>query len=109
MPIDPRTGLLDELRRLQAETLKEGGPFVRYRFNQQTRWREIVKHAKIPRVTVHDLRQTGIMRALLAGVTPITVQKIAGHSDISTTTTYYAEASKDDLRKGVAKVWEAAG
>ena len=63
----------------------------------------ILKAAEIQPITVHDLRRTGITRALLASVPPITVQKLAGHKDIKTTMEYYAQVNFDDLRAGVEK------
>ena len=45
---------------------------------------------------------------MLAGVPPITVQKLAGHRNIATTMRYYAQVNNQDLRDGVEKV-RAAG
>ena len=112
VPIDPRTGLLDVLRQLQVQTLQDGGPFVQYRSKSSThrrRWQAIVQAAGIPTITVHDLRRTGITRALLAGVPPITVQRLAGQADIKTTMRFYAEVSKQDLRDGMARVTRSVG
>ncbi len=68
----------------------------------------IVKDADIPYITYHDLHRTGITRALLAGVPPITVQRLAGHRNIGTTMRHYVQLNDQDLRDGVEKV-RAAG
>ena len=96
---------IDDLRKLQMQTLQDGGPFVAYADASSTskKRNRILKVAGIPPITIHDLRRTGITRALLAGVPPITVQKLAGHQDIKTTMQYYAQVNFDDLRAGVEK------
>ena len=85
----------NDLRRLQAAAILDGGPFVAYADHSNTAKKRaaIVKDAEIPHITIHDLRRTGITRALLAGVPPITVQKLAGHRNITTTMRYYAEVN----------------
>lgn len=110
IPIAESSSLLDDLRRLQASTMQDGGPFVAHAKPATTTDRRlvIVKDAEIPYFTYHDLRRTGITRALLAGVPPITVQKLAGHRNIATTMRYYVELNTQDLRDGVEKA-RAAG
>ena len=98
--------MLDDLRRLQAKTMIDGGPFIAYanRSMMAKKWTLIVADAKIPHLTRHDLRRTGITRALLGGMPPAAVQKLAGHVSINTTMEYYVEVSKADLREAVAKL-----
>lgn len=110
IPIAESSSLLDDLRRLQVSTLQDGGPFVTHAKQTTTTDRRfaIVKDAEIPHFTYHDLRRTGITRALLAGVPLITVQKLAGHRNIATTMRYYAQVDTQDLRDGVEKA-RAAG
>lgn len=105
IPIAESSSLFDNLRKLQVQTLQDGGPFVAYADGSSTakKRNRILKAAGIPPITIHDLRRTGITRALLAGVPPITVQKLAGHKDIKTTMRYYAQVNFDDLRAGVEK------
>lgn len=105
VPIAESSSLLADLRRLQASTLQDGGPFVAYANPSTTTDKRlaIVKDAEIPYVTYHDLRRTGITRALLAGVPPITVQRLAGHRNIETTMRYYAQVDTQDLRDGVER------
>ena len=102
IPIAESSSLIDDLRKLQVQTLRDGGPFVAYADGSSTarKRNRILKAAGIPSITVHDLRRTGITRALLASVPPITVQKLAGHKDIKTTMQYYAQVNFDDLRRG---------
>ena len=105
IPIAESSGLLDDLRKLQVQTLQDGGPFAAYADGANTtkKRKAILKVAGITPITIHDLRRTGITRALLAGVPPITVQKLAGHRKIETTMRYYAQVNFDDLRAGVEK------
>ncbi len=109
VPIKSALGLLDILRRLQVQTLQDGGPFTAFtdRHNLQKKWKAIVSHAKIEHVTIHDLRRTGITRALLGGMPPVAVQRLAGHKSIATTMRYYVQLDRDDLRKAVAKLGRA--
>ncbi len=104
--IAPETGLLDDLRRLHVQTMIDGGSFVAYvnRSMMAKRWTRIVADAEIPHVTRHDLRRTGITRALLAGTAAVVVQKLAGHAGIKTTMEYYVEVDKADLREAVANL-----
>lgn len=95
VPIAESSGLLNDLRRLQAATILDGGPFVAYADHSNTARKRaaILNEALIPNITIHDLRRTGITPALLAGVPPITVQKLGGHRSITTTMRYYAQVN----------------
>jgi|GEM_PF-1870559 len=106
----PDSNLRNALRRLKAQTLLEGGPFAAYRDkpNLHKKWHRILEDAEIPHITIHDLRRTGITRALLGGMAPIAVQRLAGHANIATTMRYYVQVERDDLRAAVAKYREAA-
>jgi len=95
VPIAESSGLLNNLRRLQAATILDGGPFVASANHCNTARKRavILNDALIPNITIHDLRRTGITRALLAGVPHIRIQKLAGHRNITTTMRYYAEVN----------------
>ena len=99
------------LRRLQAQTLQAGGPFVAFsdRSNLHKKWLAIVAKAEIDPATVHDLRRTGITRALLGNMPPAAVQKLAGHRNINTTMMYYVEVDRADLRAAAAKLRKVSG
>ncbi len=88
--------------------MRDGGPFVLHAelSNLRKKWERIIVLAEIPAITRHDLRRTAITRALLAGVAPPVVQRLAGHKDIKTTMDHYFEVEKEELRRGrlIAKV-----
>lgn len=104
-PIAAGSGLLDSLRVLKAKTLQDGGPFRCFadKSNTHKKWRRVVKDAGIAPVTIHDLRRTGITRALLAGMPLVSVKELAGHESIKTTERYYLAVSKQDKRDAVAR------
>ena len=105
VPIAQNSGLLDDLRKLQAQTLRDGGPFATHgdRSNLSKKWKRVIEDAGIPPITIHDLRRTGISRALLGSMPSVVVQRLAGHKSITTTMRHYAEVSKRDLRDAVTK------
>ena len=105
IPIAESSSLLDDRRRLQASTLQDRAPFVAHAKQTTTTDRRlaIVKDAEIPHFTYHDLRRTGITRALLAGVPPITVKRLARHRNIGTTMRHYVQVNHHDLPDGVEK------
>lgn len=111
IPMDMHGGLLADLHKLKAKTLQDGGPFVAYRdsSNLHKKWCRIIAATEIPPVTIHDLRRTGITRALLAGMPSVVVQKLAGHKDIKTTVKYYTGVSKADLREALKRMHNATG
>lgn len=105
VPLNPETVAM--LRRLQAQTLLEGGPFIGMDDNTGREWGRIRKDAKVPDVTIHDLRRTFVTRLIRANVPLPTVQKLAGHSTIQTTLKHYNWVSDDDTRKGIEKLRKA--
>ena len=111
VPIDMGSGLLDALRVLQAKTLRDGGPLRCYqdKGNTHRKWNRIVQDAGIAHVTVHDLRRTGITRALLAGAPLVVVQELADHADIKTTRDYYTAVDQDAKRAAVKHLAQQAG
>jgi integrase len=72
-------------------------------------WGRVRSKAGVPDVTIHDLRRTFITRLVRAGVPMPTVQKLAGHSNIQTTLTYYNWVSTEDLRAGIRKLQRDVG
>lgn len=110
VPLDGET--VGILRRLQAQTLRYGGPFVGMADNLGREWGRIRQHAEVPDVSLHDCRRTCATRLIRAGVPLPTVQKIMGHADIKTTLEHYNWVSDDDMREAVnrvAELREAAG
>ena len=105
VPVNPE--VVAALRRLQALTLQEGGPFVGMNDNLGRRWARVIRQAGVSGVSIHDLRRTYITRLIRAGVPLPTVQRLAGHADIKTTLAHYNWVSDADLREGVAKLRKA--
>ena len=65
--------------------------------------------AKVTGVTVHDLRRIYVTRLLKVGVEVSTVQKLAGHSSLTTTIRHYSRVADDDKRRAVEKLAAVAG
>jgi integrase len=57
-------------------------------------WTDICAAAAIKGVTIHDIRATFITLALDAGVPPVEVQTLVGHSDITMTMKYYRNSEQ---------------
>lgn len=102
VPMD--SDVADVLRRLQAQTLQQGGPFTGMADNMSREWGRIRKRAGIEDVTIHDCRRSFVSRLLRAGVPLATVQRMAGHSNVGTTTKYYAQVNDGDMRAAVEKL-----
>ena len=68
------------------------------RNNIQRDFKVIVKRAGIPKCSMHDLRRTFVSQLAMAGVNEAIVQKLAGHSSITTTLTYYTHILPHALR-----------
>ena len=109
VPFAEGSGLPSDLQRLKVQTLRDGGPFTAYqnRGNTHRKWKRVIEGAGIPPITVHDLRRTGITRALLNNMAPVATQKMAGHANIATTMRYYVQVNRQDLRDAVTKYRKA--
>ncbi|SON55498.1 Tyrosine recombinase XerC [Hartmannibacter diazotrophicus] len=73
----------------------------------KTRWRRDVR-GKIDDFHFHDLRHTAFTRLVRETGNIVTVRKLAGHTDISTTAKY-AHAALDDVRNAMQRVEESGG
>lgn len=62
--------------------------------------------ADVPVIKIHHLRHTGITRGLSDGIPPSTMMVMAGQTDLRTTTRY-AHAAKEELRKAAEIIAEA--
>ena len=103
VPIVDTPELVSMLRRLQAQTLQDGGSFVGLTsaIGSHWTWVRVIHKAGIRHVTIHDLRRTYVTRLIRAGVPLPTVQELSGHANIQTTLTYYNEVSDGDKRAAV--------
>ena len=106
VPLDSDT--VQVLRRLQAQTLQEDGPFIGMGTMVERRWQRIVNDAGVKHCTLHDLRRTFVTRLIRAGVALPTVQMLVGHSTIQTTLRHYNLVSENDKREGIEKLRKAA-
>lgn len=105
VPIDG-SPVVGDLRRLRLDlgTAFAGGPFCWTKGRLKHRWGRVVKEAGIDPITVHDLRRTGITRALVGGMPPALAQQRAGHSEIATTMKFYVQVSRNDMRRAVREL-----
>ena len=74
--------VIQVLRKLQAQTLRDGGPFADMDKPTQRRWDSVLAASEVSGLAPHDLRRTYVTRLVRAGVPLPTVQKLAGHADI---------------------------
>jgi len=95
VPIPPR--LRKRLRELKAErdeacpnvfTNQYGGRLDPDNFRARV-WRPTVKKVRLEGLHFHDLRHTYITRLVQGGADLLTVKRLAGHADISTTDHYF--------------------
>lgn len=113
IPLDDNPELVDMLRRLHVQTQEQGGPFVGMGSGGliDREWAAILGKADVTGLTIHDMRRTFCTRLVRAGVPLPAVQKLAGHSNIKTTLTYYNAVTDDDMVAGMKKLhqWRTAG
>jgi integrase len=82
-------------QRLSAKAWRTGQDLVN---NQLRRFKTLCRRAGVGPYTIHDLRRSCITNWARRLPTHI-VQKLAGHSDIQTTETYYLSVQSEDLAK----------
>lgn len=77
---------------------------------EPTRWqRKFVKRHGLPDVSPHDLRHTSATLALESGASLKQVQELLGHSDPSTTMTFYTGVTEQAQRKTVEGIESLIG
>lgn len=64
-------------------------------------WRRAVKKSGVRNLKFHDMRHTCMTRLVRMTGNLKLAQQLAGHADISTTATYYAHVTMEDLRRGM--------
>jgi integrase len=84
-PDDPRARVMGQRYPVTYEGLK-------------TAWKAARKAAGLPDLRFHDMRHTAATRLLRRTGNLKLAQQLLGHEDITTTATYYAHASIEDLR-----------
>jgi len=108
---DRRVPLADDtvaiLRKVQAQTLRDAGPFATLEVNFKHAWERIKTTADCADLKFHDLKSTAVTRWLAAGVPLTVVSKLAAHTSIATTVKHYARVDYDDFKAAVRAV--AAG
>jgi integrase len=72
--------------------------------NVLDKFKKILKDNSIPERRFHDLRHTYATRLFELGENPKTVQKLLGHSDISTTLDTYTHVLENIKEKAAAKI-----
>lgn len=86
--------LAETLRfRGELDTKKRVFPYSRRTIQQW--WQQVSKAAGIQGVTLHGLRATVATQALDAGIQPVAVQKLLGHSSLGMTLRYYRNTEQD--------------
>ena len=108
IPLTPQA--VQMLRKLQASTLKDGGPFLGMGHTRtiQKHFDDIVTAAKIKRCTIHNLRDTFCTDLARAGINQKIVQELAGHESIATTAKYYQYVPDDAKRDAVRRAASVA-
>jgi len=109
--------LISEVAPALRALREESGEGYVFKTSQDTPWRnnvnrlfgKIVKDAGIEPCTIHDLRKTFLSYLANAGVNEAVVQKLAGHSSISTTIKHYSRILPETLKKAPAKLPYAQG
>lgn len=73
-----------ELRRLWEESAKDTGALVfRVSVTIKTAWKKICREAAVLDFHFHDCRHTSITRMISAGLPPIEVMRVSGHTTLS--------------------------
>ncbi|BAG40666.1 tyrosine-type recombinase/integrase [Orientia tsutsugamushi] len=70
----------------------------------QCAWDKIRKKARIPNVTIHDLRRTFATWSINNGEELRTIAEMLGHSRISTTAEIYTKISVEKVKAATNKV-----
>jgi integrase len=82
---------------------EDGKPIKRSAYNMQLK--RICEDIGIEPISIHKLRHTFATRCIEKGMNPKTLQKILGHSDISTTLNLYVHVSETELQREMKKVF----
>lgn len=74
-----------------------GGPIRHSNFRSRV-WLPALAEAGVPAVKIHALRHTAASLMMEAGVSPLTVQKVLGHSSVNMTMAVYGHVNDRQLR-----------
>lgn len=104
--LDPKA--VKMLRGLQADTLKDGGPFRSISPSWAPhRFKQIVEAAGISPIVLHDLRVTFCSRLAELDVNQTVVQHLAGHSSSATTAKFYQGVAPSTKRDAIKRLSDA--
>ena len=94
---DELKGVLKELPR------PHNGPlFARIRGDRITKlFPKICDSAKVPKLKLHNCRDTFAANAVLENMQPAILQRILGHSDFRTTAKYYLEWDLEEMKSAL--------
>ncbi len=97
---------VDGLRILQAETLRDGGPFVGLGHSDAVsrRFKKYVQQAGVENCTIKSLRSSFATDLARANVNQMVAQRLLGHASPSTTVKYYQHADDDMKRDAIRRL-----
>ena len=105
VPVTPQLRSLDDLRRLQVQTLQDGGPFRKLATDRRLhdKLKRVINATGIDHFTFHDLRRTCLTQLALGGLAPAVLQCHARRKNVDTMMTYYVAVTDQDVKRLVLK------
>ena len=74
-----------------------------YQVAFRRKFERVVKKAKVPRVTIHDLRANCVTNLAMGGMPPAALMAYAGHANITTTMRYYVRTQAGAVLRAAAE------
>lgn len=109
VPVTPQLTSLDDLRRLQVQTVQDGGPFCKLATDRRLhdKLKRVINAAGVDHFTFHDLRRTCLTQLAVGGLAPAVRQRHARHKSVETTMKYYVAVTDQDVKRPVLKAASA--